>query len=103
MEVIYENLPRNIQGIKEKDMTTTPLPEKWIRNFDDFYNEDGFSISAEELKDFIRKLLLQSYEQGKREEREKIKKYTDDLVPCDNKKHNMALLRILNALQEEKI
>ena len=48
---------------------TTPLPEEWSKRFDkDFPLVLGNKYSiANEIKWFIRSLLLQSYEQGKRE------------------------------------
>lgn len=66
---------------------STLLPEEWIVDFDaKFVTKGPFGSilgkvsymgreekMIDEVKSFIRKLLLQSYEQGKREERERIK------------------------------
>ena len=37
-------------------------------------------------------------EEAIKEERKRIEKLTDDFVPCDNKKHTIALLKLLNSL-----
>ena len=93
-------------------MKSTPLPEEVEKEFNEKYvlewlghvdiDKDKKNHAPKEMMDFLRSLLLQSYEQGKKEERERIKNI--DLNP-EGRHLRIGELHgdLIDALQEEKI
>jgi len=89
------------------------LPEKDKKEFGELYRHwvvkyicapDAFdmdlrhSIVQDELLEWLSLKRKEWVEEAIKEERKRIEKLTDDFVPCDNKKHTIALLKLLNSL-----
>ena len=75
-------------------MTIQQEEPSWEKVFRKFYNDNEQGGSSRWL---VAPNIVELFIRSQRKQViEEIQKYLDDLVTCDNQKHNKALLRLLN-------